>query len=81
MTMRATLAMNQHCTRCTFWGCNAWLSEGYFSECGNWPFYLSLVVWVAASVATLWWLNAVFSRYETTLALPIEYGTVFLVTT
>ena len=24
----------------------------------------------------MWWLHVVFQRYETTLALPIEYGTV-----
>ena len=33
-------------------------------------------VWVLASVATVWWLRVVFARYETTHALPVEYGTV-----
>jgi len=47
-------------------------------SCGHWILYMFTVVWIAASVATVWWLRVVFSRYETTLALPVEYGTVNL---
>ena len=38
--------------------------------------YVFAVVWITASIATLWWLRTVFARYETTHALPIEYGAV-----
>ena len=51
-----------------------------FSECGiscnHWVFYVSIAVWIASGLATLVWLNVVFRRYETTQALPIEYGAV-----
>ena len=38
--------------------------------------YVTLVVLLASALATVWWLKVVYRRYETTLALPIEYGTV-----
>lgn len=41
-----------------------------------WITWTSLGVWGLTSLATLWWLRVVFRRYETTSALPIEYGTV-----
>ena len=41
--------------------------------------YIALVVIVLSALATVWWLRVVFKRYETTLALPIEYGTVNVV--
>merc|ERR1712107_101513 len=37
---------------------------------------LTTLLWISASIATLWWLKVVFERYDTTLALPVEYGTV-----
>jgi len=44
--------------------------------CNHWALYAGTFLWVSASVATVWWLKIVFERYETTKALPIEYGTV-----
>lgn len=63
LTMKATISM---------WGL-CWDGEG---TCSHWALYVGTSLWVASSVATLWWLHRVFERYETTLALPIEYGTV-----
>jgi len=45
-------------------------------QCGYAIMYGFTIVWVVASLATVWWLRVVFARYETTHALPIEYGTV-----
>jgi len=46
--------------------------------CGEAVFWFFLILWISASVATAWWLKVVFARYETTAALPIEYGMVNL---
>ena len=65
LTMKASVAMLDSCKQA--------------GECGGQHLALLLcfvVVWTAASVATLWWLRRVFSRYETTQALPVEYGAV-----
>ena len=58
------------------------MSKECFAE--GWPktCYASGVVWlftvlfIGASLSTVIWLKIVFTRYETTTALPIEYGTV-----
>ena len=44
--------------------------------CGHWIFPAAAGLWVVTGLATLLWLNVVFRRYETTLALPIEYSAV-----
>ena len=44
--------------------------------CANGTFAAALGIRWTASVATSFWLIVVFRRYETTVALPIEYGTV-----
>jgi len=37
--------------------------------------YISIVAWcLSAFASALWWMRKVFARYETTAALPIEYG-------
>eukprot|EP00966_Prymnesium_polylepis_P234137 5415653-Prymnesium_polylepis.1 len=41
-------------------------------EHGIYP--LTLSMWLCTGMATLWWLRVVFRRYETTVALPVEYG-------
>merc|ERR1712100_26436 len=41
-------------------------------------FYMVLVILVTAIVATVLWLKIVYTRYETTTAMPIEYGTLHL---
>jgi len=47
---------------------------------GNWwasgIFWFMLLTWGTCALGTLWWLRVVFARYETTKALPIEYGMV-----
>jgi len=60
LTMKGTMAMMSACG----------------GICSHWVFFVFLSLWIAASVATAWWLKVVFARYETTLALPVEYGMV-----
>ncbi len=60
LTMKAVVSMLANCN----------------GDCNHWLIYVFGVVWISASIATLWWLKKVFGRYQTTLALPIEYGTV-----
>ncbi|GAB5366495.1 hypothetical protein AAMO2058_001148300 [Amorphochlora amoebiformis] len=64
LTMKASLSMYVNCGREGQGGCN------------HWVIYVTTIVWITASLATLWWLKTVFQRYQTTLALPIEYGMV-----
>jgi len=57
-------------------------SMAMLADCGlcqHWVLYFFLVLWISSSVATAWWLKVVFARYETTSALPVEYGMVNLV--
>lgn len=46
------------------------------ATCGAAVVWVFAVVWIGASLATLWWLRNVFARYEVTDALPVEYGAV-----
>lgn len=64
LSMRAMIAMIAHC------------GNTGIEECNNWAFFTSTSAWVMSSIATVWYLHVVFRRYETTHALPIEYGTV-----
>ena len=57
--LRAGNAMSTTCDR---GGCDSWI---YFAVLGLWAF---------TAFATVWWLRLVFKRYETTVALPVEYG-------
>jgi len=65
LTMKATLSMLDTC--------------GGEAQCDLFIIYVFMVVWVVASIATLWWLRRVFARYESTRALPVEYGAVNIV--
>jgi len=52
-----------------------------FAECGfecgqSAILVVAAIVWFVSGLATLLWLNVVFRRFETTQALPIEYGAV-----
>jgi multidrug transporter EmrE-like cation transporter len=47
-------------------------------DCGSTILWAMFAIWAITSLATLWWLRAVYRRYDVTLALPIEYGTVML---
>ncbi len=51
-------------------------SAGEPEACTHPLLYVSLASLLAAALATVWWLRIVYARYETTLALPIEYGVV-----
>jgi len=42
--------------------------------CTHWIYPVVLSLWLTTAMATLWWLRVVFKRYETTVALPVEYG-------
>lgn len=46
------------------------------NECGAAILWVMIILWVVSSLATLWWLQTVFRRYDVTQALPIEYGAV-----
>mmetsp|Transcript_44015 Transcript_44015/g.87991 ORF Transcript_44015/g.87991 Transcript_44015/m.87991 type:complete len:125 (-) Transcript_44015:234-608(-) len=59
--LRAEIAMN---TQCAIGGCT------------NSAFAVATTVRWVASMATSFWLVLVFRRYEVSVALPIEYGTV-----
>jgi hypothetical protein len=48
--------------------------EEGMAACNDWPLYLMLCVGIPAAIATGYWLKVVFARYQTTLALPIEYS-------
>jgi len=45
-------------------------------ECGAPILWGMIMLWLVSSLATLWWLQTVFRRYDVTQALPIEYGAV-----
>jgi len=45
-------------------------------ECGAAILWGMVTIWLVSSLATLWWLQTVFRRYDVTQALPIEYGAV-----
>jgi len=49
---------------------------GDTDDCGAWILWLMIGLWLVSSLATLWWLQTVFRRYDVTQALPIEYGAV-----
>merc|ERR1719419_2023133 len=46
------------------------------NECGAAILWGMIMLWLVSSLATLWWLQTVFRRYDVTQALPIEYGAV-----
>ena len=48
--------------------------EEGLAACNEWPLYLMMGVGIPTAIATGYWLKVVFSRYETTIALPIEYS-------
>jgi len=51
---------------------------GTTDTCGAPILWLMVLLWLISSLATLWWMRTVFKRYETTRALPIEYGAVMV---
>jgi len=59
LTMKASLTMLANCSG---------------NECNSWIVYIACIIWITSSLATVWWLKNVFGRYQTTKALPIEYG-------
>lgn len=52
---------------------------GTAGTCGQAILWLMILLWLVSSLATLWWMRTVFKRYETTKALPIEYGAVMAI--
>jgi hypothetical protein len=45
------------------------------AACHDWSLYLLMGLGIPAAVSTAYWLKVVFARYQTTLAIPIEYST------
>ena len=66
LTMKAVITMFQNCFADGF--------PGYCARSG--VLWLFAVLFVTVSLSTVMWLKIVFTRYETTTALPVEYGTV-----
>jgi uncharacterized membrane protein len=48
-------------------------------ECHFAIIYIFLVALLVASGFSIWWLRVVFARYESTKALPVEYGAVNII--
>jgi len=71
-----SLGLDEGIAHLTMKGTLAMLSD--CGLCNHWAFYLFLALWISASVATAGWLKVVFARFETTSALPVEYGMVNL---
>ena len=66
MCMKAIMAMVSTCS-----------DASWPSECFTAPvLYVFVAVFAIVGVMTVVWLKIVYTRYETTTALPIEYGTV-----
>lgn len=57
-------------------GDTAMSTQCMLGGCANETFIIAVLVRWGFSIATTFWLIVVFRRYETTIALPIEYGTV-----
>ena len=48
-------------------------------ECHFAIIYIYLIALLVASGFSVWWLRVVFARYESTKALPVEYGAVNII--
>ena len=66
--LRASISMLGRCTTGE--------GKGEHHGCDNPLLYTGLVIMLVSALATVWWLKVVYKRYETTIALPIEYGVV-----
>merc|ERR1740138_325890 len=71
-----SLGLDEGIAHLTMKGALAMFAE--CNACSNGVFWLFVALWMTSSVATSWWLKVVFARYETTSALPVEYGVVNL---
>jgi hypothetical protein len=66
LTLKAVMSMFEQC-----------FGSGFGPECaGSGVLWSFSALFVLVSASTVVWLKIVFTRYETTTALPIEYGTV-----
>lgn len=63
LTMKASISNDPNCSS--------------VKECGMPILYIFIVVWVTASIASLWWLRRVFSRNESTMTRFCERCGVF----
>ena len=66
--LRAAISMMGRCTTGE--------GKGEHHGCDNPLMYIGLAIMLTSALATVWWLKVVYKRYETTIALPIEYGVV-----
>jgi len=51
------------------------MDERGLQACHDWTLYVTMGVGIPSAISTSYWLKVVFERYQTTLALPIEYST------
>jgi hypothetical protein len=51
------------------------MDERGLPACHDWTLYVTMGVGIPSAISTSYWLKVVFERYQTTLALPIEYST------
>ena len=51
------------------------MDERGLPACHDWTLYVTMGVGIPSAISTGYWLKVVFERYQTTLALPIEYST------
>jgi len=70
----ASLGMDEAVTHLCMKAAVAMLSSG--ESCIHPVALLIICIWIATSLATVVYMKVVFERFETTLALPVEYGTV-----
>merc|ERR1712107_916596 len=48
---------------------------GHTSSFSSPIFYIAVLLWILASFGSAFWFMRVVRRYEATVALPVEYGT------
>jgi len=70
----ASLGLDEAVTHLCMKAAVAMLSSG--ESCVRPVALLIICIWIATSLATVVYMKVVFERFETTLALPVEYGTV-----
>ena len=54
------------------------VSQDGLASCHGWPLYLLMGTGIPAAFSTAYMLKVVFERFQTTLALPIEYSSLNL---
>ena len=74
-----SLGLDEGCAQATLRSWIVLVAYGPLDSEGAWLLPLFCTSWVIFSLATVTYMRLVFKRYETTRALPVEYGTVNVV--